>query len=101
MKTWIIAAVFVALAFFSCSMGKTNQDQSQSSGYGYLTLAGSMNNRQALIDGYEVGTDPEDDTNTRRLKAGNHKLEIRSSNRILLSEEVNIKSGQTLQVTIP
>jgi hypothetical protein len=101
MKTWIIATVFVALSFFSCSVSKANQEQSQTNGYGYLTLAGSMNNRQALIDGYEVGIDPEDDTNTRRLKAGIHKLEIRSSNRILLFEEINIQSGQTLQVTIP
>ncbi len=95
----LIAALLLTLA--ACVTNRGEAGSSSASEYGYLSLAGSMVNREAWVDGYKVGVDTEDDINRLRLKAGPHALEIRSSNRILLAEEISVEAGQTVQVTVP
>ncbi len=93
----VIAAVLLLLA--ACS---SNQEAAGSaSQYGYLSLAGSMMNREAWVDGLQLGVDPEADSNRVRLKVGPHKLEFRSSNRVLRADDILVEAGQTVEVTVP
>ena len=90
----IIAALLLLAA---CASSAANS----AAEYGYLSLAGSMMNREAWVDGTKLGVDPSDDSNRVRLKAGPHKLEFRSSNRILRAEDILVEAGQTVEVTVP
>lgn len=85
----------------ACSANDPRSGSSSGSDYGYLCLEGSMYNREAYLDGYQTGVDPDDDSRILRLRSGKHSLEIRSSNRILLQEEVMIEAGQTVSITVP
>lgn len=101
MRLLSMIAIIAMILVISCSVQKSNQSATSTSEYGYIRLSGSMLNREARIDGNIVGVDPEDDSNTLRLKSGLHKLEIRSSNRILLTEDFLVTEGQTVEVTVP
>lgn len=101
MKNFIILAILFLLLVTACSVQKSNEGATTKSQYGYIRLAGSMVNREAYIDGNSVGVDPEDDTNTFRLKAGMHLLEIHSRNRVLLSEQILVTANQTIEITVP
>jgi hypothetical protein len=96
MKYGILILTAILLLMASCSMDKGTPGQ-----YGYISLAGSMANREAYIDGVQVGVDPADDTNSFRLKGGVHKLEIRSKNRVLLAEDIDVIAGETVSITVP
>ncbi|MCB5284975.1 MAG: hypothetical protein LHW45_05235 [Candidatus Cloacimonetes bacterium] len=95
----IVAALLLLLA--ACASNQDASGSSSASEYGYLNLAGSMINREAWVDGTQLGVDPEADSNRVRLKAGPHKLEFRSSNRILRAEDILVEAGQTVEVTVP
>ena len=95
----IVAALLLLLA--ACASNQDASGSSSASEYGYLNLAGSMMNREAWVDGNQLGVDPSDDSNRVRLKVGGHDLEIRSKNRVLLAEKIVVESGQTVEVTVP
>ncbi|MBW6514887.1 MAG: hypothetical protein K0B87_09075 [Candidatus Syntrophosphaera sp.] len=101
MKNIIILLILGLLLITACSVQKANEGATTKSDYGYVRLAGSMLNREAYIDGTSVGVDPEADTNTFRIKAGMHLLEIHSRNRALLSEQILVTAGQTVEITVP
>lgn len=101
MKQAIILLALLLLLLAACSVHKANQSATSKSEYGYIRLAGSMASREAYIDGNQVGTDPEDDTNSYRLKSGTHKLEIRSKNRLLLAEDILVTADQTVEIIVP
>ncbi len=93
----LIGAALLLLLLAACASTTANS----ASEYGYLSLAGSMMNREAWVDGNQLGVDPSDDSNRVRLKVGGHDLEIRSKNRVLLAEKIVVESGQTVEVTVP
>ncbi|MCB5247006.1 MAG: hypothetical protein LHW57_03135 [Candidatus Cloacimonetes bacterium] len=97
MKTRSLTFAVVLLLLAACATSAQNS----TSEYGYLCLDGSMANREAWVDGYQLGVDISEEVNRVRLKAGSHALEIRSANRILLAEEVIMEAGQTIIITVP
>ena len=100
MKVRVMLIIGVLLLLAACGTNAAGGGK-QPSEYGYLSLAGSMMNREAWVDGTQLGVDPEADSNRVRLKAGPHKLEFRSSNRILRAEDILVEAGQTVEVTVP
>lgn len=94
----IIIALAILLFLAGCA---SNIQTTGTSSHGYLRLSGSMYDRAAYVDGNLIGVDPEDDSNTVRLKTGSHLLEIRSPNRILLSESIEITEKCTTEITVP
>lgn len=100
MKTSIIILLTALLLLAACSVQKINQGANVKEDIGYLRLNGIIRNRQVYINGNSVGVDPEDDVQRYALKAGLYKLEIRSSNRILLAQDVLISGGQTVDISV-
>lgn len=96
MVTLLIIGILVGACATSGSQGNVSKEA-----LGYLRLTGAFDRREIIIDGRNVGVDPEEDNLRVSLKPGNHLLEIRSSNRILLSQQVEIVAGQTVQITVP
>lgn len=97
MKPSILIIAVLLLLLAACASSAANS----AAEYGYLSLAGSMMNREAWVDGTKLGVDPSDDSNRVRLKVGGHDLEIRSKNRVLLADTIVVESGQTVEVTVP
>ncbi len=95
MTTRILILTGLLLLLTACAVNNGSSE------YGYLNLSGSLANREAWVDGNQIGVDPADDSTLIRLKTGAHALEIRSHNRILLSEEISVEPGQTLEITVP
>ncbi len=100
MKVRVMLIIGVLLLLAACGTNAAGGGK-QPSEYGYLSLAGSMMNREAYVDGTFVGVDPADDSNRIRLKVGTHLVVIRSSNRVLLSAKILIEPGEILEVTVP
>jgi hypothetical protein len=100
MRILLVFVLLIGILFGACASQAT-EDSVNKEASGYLRLTGSFERREILIDGANVGVDPEEDTMRISLKPGSHLLEIRSSNRILLSQQIEIVPGQTLQITAP
>lgn len=94
----LLAALILLTACAGASQG---QSSSRKKEYGYIRLNGSMENREALIDGQPVGSDPEDSATTVRVSTGKHLLQIRSGNWMLLSTDLEVAPGQTLEISVP
>ncbi len=91
----------LVLGILVAACGSQTGGQQADAAKGYLSLVGSVANREVWIDGYSRGLDTENDVNRFLLHEGVHRLEIRSANRVLLAEDINISGGQTVEVTVP
>lgn len=99
MKKFVMAGLVICLFLGACAVTGTGGSLSKEA-TGYLRLTGDFDRREILVDGKNVGVDPEEDYVRVSLKPGNHLLEVRSSNRVLLTQQVEITPGQTVQITI-
>jgi len=100
MRSMLLAMLLVGILIGACAASGTQTGVSKEA-VGYLRLVGNFDRREILVDGKNVGVDPEDEYVRVSLKPGGHLLEVRSSNRELLSQQVEIVPGQTVQITIP
>lgn len=101
MKYSLIILALALLLLAACVANKSNQGAVVKDDLGFLRLTGSMVNREVLINGSSVAVDVEDDVNRFGLKAGTYDLEIRSANRVLLTQKIFITAGQTVELMVP
>jgi hypothetical protein len=101
MRFWIISSLLVLLLLSACSVSKTNQTSVMKPDYGMLRLVGDPIGREVSLDGVVISLDPKKKVNIFELKTGTYALEIRSQDRILLSQKLFITNSQTNEVKMP
>jgi hypothetical protein len=69
--------------------------------YGMLRLVGDPVGRTVTLDGNIVPLDLKKELNIFELKTGTYALEIRSQDKVLLSQKLFITNGQTNEVKMP
>ncbi len=101
MRFWIISSILVLLLLSACSVSKYNQTSVMKPDYGMLRLVGDPIGREVTLDGTLVKLDTKKEVNIFELKTGTYALEIRSQDKVLLSQKLFITNGQTNEVKMP